>query len=125
MPKASQFRTLVCRVGMRRFALRLDLVREVHTDLPITRMPGVAAPVTGIANVRGTVGTVGSGAQLLGATSSPAADWLVVLTLRDGQVGLAVEEVEDLALLDAEGAGGGGAVPLLDVAALLRPLFPA
>src|SRR5438094_6945650 len=108
MPEVAQFRTLVCRVGMRRFALRLDLAREVHTDLPITRMPGVAAPVTGIANVRGTVVTVVSGAQLLGATSSPA-DWLVVLTLRDGQVGLAVEEVEDLALLDAEGAGGGGA----------------
>jgi hypothetical protein len=42
--------------------------------------------------------------------------WLVVLRFRDGRVGLAVDEVEELAALDPT-------IPLLAIEAELEPLF--
>ena len=75
--------------------------------------------VAGVANVRGAVVTVLSGALLVGQEGPEGArgDWLVVLNTRNGRVALAVDEVEDLGATDG--------VPILDVEALLRPLFPA
>jgi chemotaxis signal transduction protein len=83
-------------------------------------MPGVAAVIAGVANVRGAVVTVLSGAALIGLEEGPPGlrgDWLVVLRARNGRVALAVDEVEDF--------GKTASVPILDIEALLRPLFPA
>ena len=96
-------RFVVCRVGTRRFALPVSAVREVCTDIEIIRMPGVAAPVQGVANVRGSVVTVVRAADLLrlSVEGSDGSSWLVVLQYRSGRVALSVDEVEDLGALDA------------------------
>lgn len=110
---------VVCRTGSRRFALALADVREVCTEVGIVRMPGVAAPVEGVANIRGAVVTVVRAADLLGETSGGGpSPWLVVLRYRDGRVALGVDEVEDL------GARAGD-LPTLEVGAQLAPLFEA
>ena len=81
-------------------------------------MPGVAAPVHGVANVRGTVVTVIRAADLLKipTDSEEVPSWLVVLRYRGGRVGLSVDEVEELAALDPS-------IPPLEVEAELDPLF--
>ncbi len=85
---------VVCRVGATRFVLDVAAVREVCTGIPIVRVPGVAAPVEGVANVRGTLVTVIRGGTLIGVDwSGGASPWLVVLSARDGRVGLGVDEV--------------------------------
>ena len=111
-------RFVVCRAGHRRFALPVGAVREVCTDLRVSRMPGLAAPVHGVANVRGTVVTVIRAADLLKIAVDPeeAPSWLVVLRYRGGRVGLSVDEVEELATLDPT-------IPPLLVEAELDPLF--
>ena len=121
MPDAAVHRVLVCRVGTTRFALRLDHVREVCAEVRVIPMPAVAAAIAGVANVRGSVVTVVDGAALLGGQGGPAMSWLVVLTLRGGGIGIAVEDVEDLA------AAGPGtpAPPALDLETLLGPIFAA
>ncbi|MEO8450956.1 MAG: chemotaxis protein CheW [Gemmatimonadota bacterium] len=118
MTDSAPARILLCRVGAQKFGLQLDAVKEVCTDLPVVRMPGVAVVVEGVANVRGTVVTVLSGAALIGQEGPPGprGDWLVVLRSRNGRVALAVDEVEDF--------GASTGVPILDIEALLRPLFP-
>jgi chemotaxis signal transduction protein len=81
-------------------------------------MPGVAAPVHGVANVRGTVITVIRASDLLGVPDGGAGElpWLVVLRYRNGRVGLSVDEVEELATLDPT-------IPPLVIEAALDPLF--
>jgi len=112
--------TVVCRAGTRRFGLDLADVREVCTDVRIVRMPGVAAPVEGVANVRGSVVTVVRAADLLGEGPGAGGQspWLVVLQFRGGRVALGVDDVEDL------GAPAAG-VERLEVTAGLAPLFEA
>jgi chemotaxis signal transduction protein len=83
-------------------------------------MPGVAAPVEGVANVRGALVTVVSAAALLGEpterTGSPP--WLVVLQYRGGRVGLGVDDVEDLVVRDDDAA-------LLEIEPRLEAVFGA
>jgi len=99
--------------------LPVTAVREVCTDVPVVRMPGVAPPVRGVANVRGSVVTVVGAAELLkmpSAAPGPIVPWLVVLRYRDGRVGLGVDEVVDLLGFDAT-------VPTVAIDAELDPLF--
>jgi chemotaxis signal transduction protein len=110
---------VICRVGDRRFSLALADVREVCTEVPIVRMPGVAAAVEGVANVRGSLVTVVRVADLLGVeTGSRPSPWLVVLQYRDGRVALGVDEVEDLEV-------GAGSVPRFEVGSQLAAHFEA
>jgi len=118
MSETSASRAVVCQAGGQRFALALEDVREVCTDVPVVPMPGVAAPVEGVANVRGTVVTVVRAADLLGVTPtrSGPSPWLVVLRFREGRVALGVEDIEDLAPV-------GIGLSRLAVDAHLGPLF--
>ncbi len=91
-------RVVVCRIGARQFGLAVGAVREVCTGFSLARVPGVAAPVEGIANIRGTLVTVVSGAELFDLPSDgpDRSEWLVVLGLRGGRIGIGVDEVLDL-----------------------------
>jgi len=112
-------RALTCRVGTRRYALPVEAVREVCTDVEVVPMPGVAAPVEGVANVRGALVTVVSAAALLGLPSdrAGASPWLVILRFRGGRVGLGVDDVEDL--------GAPNDAVLLEIEPRLEALFGA
>jgi len=111
-------RVLVCRVADRRCSLSVNDVREVCTGLPLVQMPGVAAPVEGVANVRGSIVTVVRAADLLGVRSEVrgGSPWLVVLRYREGRVALGVDEVVDL----DEPAEG---IPGFEVWSELAPVF--
>lgn len=111
-------RAVVCRVGRHRFALAGDAVREVCTDLQLVRMPGVAAPVEGVFNLRGTLVTVvrAAGTFADGSGDPGPSAWCVVVQYRDGRVGFGVDEVIDFAATGPE-------VPMVDVEAALEPVF--
>jgi chemotaxis signal transduction protein len=74
--------------------------------------------VRGLANVRGTLVTAMSGRGLLGLPEPDSGDWLLVLTTRDGRVGVVMDEVEDL-----HEEAGATALPVLDIEALVLPLL--
>ena len=89
-------RVLVCRSDGERFALPVTLVREVVALPPLSRIPGSMLRVRGLANVHGTLVTVLGAPTLSEAPAAGPAHLLVVLTLERGQVGFAVEEVEEI-----------------------------
>ena len=110
-------RVLVCRVGSERFALPVTAVRQVVASVPVTRIPGAPEAVRGIANVHGILVTTVSVPRLLGMPAPEQSDWLVVLSLCQGRVGIEVDEVEDVH------DGGGEALSALDLDSLIRPLI--
>lgn len=111
-------RAVICRLGERVFALPGTAVREVCTDVQLVRMPGVAAPVEGVFNLRGTLVTVvrASGESVAERTERTASTWCVVVQGRDGRVGLGVDDVIDFEVPGPE-------VPLLDVEAAIESIF--
>ena len=120
MADAGEERGVVCRAGRERFAVPVAAVREVVASPVLARIPGAPPAVHGLANVRGTLITAVSAPVLLGDSDPLPSEWLVVLDLFGGKLGLLVDEVEDL---HAGGAAAG--VPRLKLEALLRPLFDA
>jgi purine-binding chemotaxis protein CheW len=111
-------RVVVCRVAGERFAVSATSVREIVAAPELTRIPGVSAAVRGLANVRGTLVTAVSGRGLLGLSEPDTGDWLLVLTTRDGRVGVVMDEVEDL-----HEETGATTLPVLDIEALVLPLL--
>jgi purine-binding chemotaxis protein CheW len=93
-------------------------IQEIVATPELARLPGAPEAVRGIANVRGTLVTVVSAPVLFGIRGKASTDWLVVLSMFDGTVGLEVDEVEDL-----HAAGTASRLPTLDVEALVRPLL--
>ncbi|MGQ0703020.1 MAG: chemotaxis protein CheW [Gemmatimonadales bacterium] len=109
MGDAARERVVICRTGAERIAIPVTLVREVVALPLLTRIPGAPGAVRGLANVQGVLVTVLNGAALAGLDDAGAGEWLVVLTARQGHVGLAVDEVEELV------AGGGQATRIVEL----------
>jgi len=114
-PGAGRF--VVCRVGSQRFALPVAAVRQVVAAPGVSRLPGAPEAVQGLANVHGTLVTSLSAPRLLGLPAGEKCEWLIVLSMCEGRVGIEVDEVEDVE------AGSSPAYRALDLDALIRPLL--
>ncbi len=111
-------RVVVCRVGTRRFTVPVAAVREVVTAPGVVRIPGTAAPIRGVVNVRGVLVTVVSGAGVLAEPDSGASGYLLVLAMHEGRVAIEVDDVEDLHTLET-----ADRLPMLDIEGQVWPLF--
>jgi purine-binding chemotaxis protein CheW len=118
MSDAPVGRVVVCRVGTRRFTVPVAAVREVVTAPGVVRIPGTAAPIRGVVNVRGVLVTVVSGAGVLAEPDSGASDYLLVLAMHGGRVAIEVDDVEDLHTLET-----ADRLPMLDIEGQVWPLF--
>ena len=117
MTSLAPSRVLVARIAGESYALSVRTVREVLPLPELARIPGLAAAVLGLANVRGALVTVADARVLLGVSADTPPAALVVVQALGRTLGLAVDEVLDL-------VAAGDALPVLDAEALLRPLFP-
>jgi purine-binding chemotaxis protein CheW len=108
--------TLLFRVGAGLFGCDTTNVQEIIPPRPSTRLPGAPRFVRGLINIRGTIVTVLDLGVRLGAADEPLSDGSILLVRhRDRIVGLSVDEVADVRLLDVEqdetaGPSAGGIV---------------
>jgi chemotaxis signal transduction protein len=139
MTDAATVRLLLWRAGGVRCGAPLEQLREVLPAMPMARIPGTPAVVRGVANVRGELVTVIDGRVLMGESGAAPPDAVVLVRHRGRTIGLAVDDVEDLVTVDEAALGpeagaqgtwlarvdAGDLVRLLDLDALLGPLFAA
>jgi chemotaxis signal transduction protein len=119
------------RLGTEHYALDLDHVLEVVELGEVTPVPGSAATLIGIRNLRGELLPVLDLSASLGVAGESASRSLVVVADDDRRAGLAVDEVIDLSQLPEATArvdsllvqGGvlvdGALVGVVDVSAVL------
>ncbi|MFN2316120.1 MAG: chemotaxis protein CheW [Gemmatimonadales bacterium] len=142
MTDVTALRVLRCRSGGLEWALADSAVREVTGMVPLARIPGAAAAVLGLGNLRGAMVTVVDTRRLLGQAADGPPVAVVVVEAGGRRVGLAVDEVDDLHYVPMEAfeiAHGAPGIPdgviisrgridrpflLMDPEALLAPLFP-
>jgi len=138
-------RLLLFRSAGRTLAIDAGSAREILPVQAATRIPGAARAVRGLVNVRGLLVTVIDAARAMGLDGAPAPGAGVVLLLdhKGRRVGLAVDEVLDLAVVDdaeldergalpgvrpdlvrAVGTAAGHSFVQLETSALLEPLLP-
>ncbi|MDX2192127.1 MAG: chemotaxis protein CheW [Gemmatimonadales bacterium] len=111
---------LCVRVGDLVVALPAAAVSDVVPALQLTRVPGVGGAVAGLANVRGVVLTVADAHVLLDRPPRPGDEAALVVVTHDGRrAALLVGDVLEVRTLD----GAADGPPLLDLGALLAPVF--
>ena len=115
--------TLLFRIGANLYGCDITEAQEIIPLRPATRLPGAPAFVRGLINMRGTIVTVlDLGLRLDPSRTEPAREGSILLGRhagadgRDRLVGLVVDEVADVRVLDIEDADGrrnttaGGAI---------------
>jgi purine-binding chemotaxis protein CheW len=117
-------RWLLVSTSGRRFALPVDPVREVIPARVCTRIPGAPACVNGLLNLRGHILTVVDLTTRLELPGrNPMGRRVVVMRYADREVGLEVDEVLRIAALPDGEADDGEPFEVIDIAALLGPIF--
>ena len=101
--------TLLFRVGGSVYGCDITEAREIIPLRPTTRLPGAPAFVRGLLNIRGTIVTVLDLGVRLDAGRAPITDGSILLVRhRERLVGLVVDEVADVRVLDVDANEGGG-----------------
>ncbi|MGH7701721.1 MAG: chemotaxis protein CheW [Gemmatimonadales bacterium] len=143
MADSPAVRFVVFRVGDLVCAVPVEVVREIISPQPATRIPGAPSTIDGLVNVRGSLLTVVKGHAVLGR-EAPGGDGgsVLVLEVAGRALGFEVDEVLDLLqvspgaldpreslpgidprLVKAVGRQGKRIFVLLDTEALLAPLL--
>jgi len=103
IPEAVLSSTLLFRVGGATYGCDIAATQEIIPLRPMTRVPGAPAYVRGLINMRGTIVTVLDLAARLDPTSVPVVEGsILLLRYRDRLVGVVVEEVVDLRMLEID-----------------------
>jgi len=96
MANSSALHAVIFRIGEVVCAAPAGIVREILPRLPATRIPGVAAAVEGLVNVRGSLLTVLDGHMLLQQERRLSDEGaIVVLEVKGKAYGLGVGQVLD------------------------------
>jgi purine-binding chemotaxis protein CheW len=114
VPVVPTRRLLVFQVGGSPFAADMDTVREIVPSLPVTRLPGAPATISGLINLRGTIVTVLDAGTYLG--KSPWRRWgglILLAAYGERVIGVGIDDVRDIhdAPLDRFGPAPEGAPP--------------
>lgn len=143
MNEGSGIRVLRCRSGAIEWAVGIDVLREIAPAGVAARVPGAPASVQGVVSVRGGLMTAIDTRALLGQPAGEEFGHLIVVEVGGRHLALAVDEVEDLEVVAIEslepaepmaGIPEGGVIALvrgghpfllLDIEALIAPLFGA
>jgi purine-binding chemotaxis protein CheW len=137
MADVSTLRLLLWQAGAVRCGAPIERLARVLPVQPVTPIPGAPRGVRGLVNVRGELVTVVDCRTLLGEPDVDAAADLVLVRSGARMIGLEVDEVHDIVTVPdsalrpgPSGAewqvnlGDGSVARLLDLDALLSPLFP-
>jgi chemotaxis signal transduction protein len=131
-PTAPAVPVLIFRVGPERCAIKLHELAEVLAFSHSTELPNGAARWRGLMNVRGEIRPVADLGVLLSGNPSGAAGFVLMLRRN---VGLKVDQIEELSEISLEGAGTDvgkhqviareqGTLALLDIDHVLSTLIP-
>ncbi|MDQ3699019.1 MAG: chemotaxis protein CheW [Gemmatimonadota bacterium] len=98
---SGQVDLLLFRVGSELFALDLVAIEEAVELPPVRTVPDAATAMLGVTDLRGRLVAVFSPAQTLRCVPDAKIPVLLVMRLGDRRVGLAVDDVEDVLVLEA------------------------
>lgn len=104
MSEQLQFQQWLCfQIEDETYAHPVSLVREILDYQAPVPVPGAHSCVEGVLNIRGDIVTIVSAKQLLGLTQvTRDSEHIIVIETRSGLLGISVDEVEKISLLNHE-----------------------
>ncbi len=84
------------------YAHPVNKIREVHAYMAAVPVPGAPSYIDGVLNIRGEIVTIVSSRKLLGIDETDQHRHIVIIESKKGLVGISVDEVVKITLLDLQ-----------------------
>ncbi|AOR22894.1 chemotaxis protein CheW [Clostridium taeniosporum] len=91
---------VVFKLGNEYFAVETERVQSINDMMGITRVPKAPSYIKGLINLRGSIKSLVDINLLLNVDSSAEQNNIIILTVKDEEIGISVDEVDEV--LDIE-----------------------
>ena len=91
---------VVFKLGDEHFAVETERVQGINDIMGITKVPKAPAYIKGLINLRGNIKSLVDIDLLLDVNSSAEQQNIIILTLEDEEIGITVDEVEEVLDID-------------------------
>ena len=91
---------VVFKLGEEHFAVETERVQSITDIMGITKVPKAPSYIKGLINLRGSIKSLVDINLLLDVTPSEEQNNIIILTIADEEIGISVDEVEEVLDID-------------------------
>ena len=91
---------VVFKLGDEHFAVETEIVQSINDMMAITKVPKAPNYIRGLINLRGSIKSLVDINLLLNVTSSNEQSNIIILNIKDEEIGISVDEVEEVLDID-------------------------
>lgn len=91
---------VVFKLGEEHFAVETERVQSITDIMGITKVPKAPSYIKGLINLRGSIKSLVDLNLLLNVTPSEEQNNIIILTIADEEIGISVDEVEEVLDID-------------------------
>lgn len=91
---------VVFKLGDEHFAVETEIVQSINDMMVITKVPKAPNYIRGLINLRGSIKSLVDINLLLNVTSSNEQNNIIILNIKDEEIGISVDEVEEVLDID-------------------------
>ena len=91
---------VVFKLGEEHFAVETERVQSINDTMGITKVPKAPSYIKGLINLRGSIKSLVDINLLLDVTPGTEQNNIIILTVKDEEIGITVDEVEEVLDID-------------------------
>jgi len=91
---------VVFKLGEEHFAVETERVQSINDTMGITKVPKAPSYIKGLINLRGSIKSLVDINLLLNVTPGKEQNNIIILTVKDEEIGISVDEVEEVLDID-------------------------
>ena len=91
---------VVFKLGEEHFAVETERVQSINDTMRITKVPKAPSYIKGLINLRGSIKSLVDINLLLNVTPGTEQNNIIILTVKDEEIGITVDEVEEVLDID-------------------------
>jgi purine-binding chemotaxis protein CheW len=91
---------VVFKLGEEHFAVETEKVQSINDTMGITKVPKAPNYIKGLINLRGSIKSLVDINLLLNVTPGTEQNNIIILTVKDEEIGISVDEVEEVLDID-------------------------
>ena len=91
---------VVFKLGNEHFAVEAEKVQSINDSMNVTMVPNAPKYIKGLINLRGNIKSLVDINLLLNVTSEQDENNIIILNIKDEEIGISVDEVEEVLDID-------------------------
>jgi purine-binding chemotaxis protein CheW len=98
--EVKKMQIVVFKLGEEHFAVETEKVQSINDTMEITKVPKAPSYIKGLINLRGSIKSLVDINLLLNVIPGKEQNNMIILTVKDEEIGISVDEVEEVLDID-------------------------